>query len=155
MIKKCTVCKISKEESDFPFRNKEKNIRNTRCKECQKKMSKAHYSATKEEYLSRTKLRRKGRKAWYTSYLDTLSCSTCGEDENITLDFHHKDESTKEYLVSQMIHEFRSKEKTIKEIEKCVVLCSNCHRKVHAGLISDKKLKTLIVSQKFKDSFVI
>jgi predicted HNH restriction endonuclease len=33
-----------------------------------------------------------------------------------------------------MIHDGYSKERVIDEIEKCVVLCANCHRKFHGGL---------------------
>ena len=63
------------------------------------------------------------------------SCQKCGYSKCIeSLDFHHKNPSEKEFTIGQ--HRNKSKEKLLEEIEKCVCLCSNCHRKVHAGIIN-------------------
>ena len=69
-------------------------------------------------------------KAWFDSIKSKLKCVKCGENHPATLDFHHKDPSTKEFAVSYTYRRF-SKEKILKEIEKCVVLCANCHRIHH------------------------
>ena len=49
------------------------------------------------------------------------------------LQFHHLDPSQKENQISAMLTGKRSK--TAAEINKCIVLCSNCHFRLHAGLI--------------------
>jgi hypothetical protein len=63
-------------------------------------------------------------------------CVVCGEDEPVVIDFHHLDESQKEYGVSFLVQQSYSLDRIKKEIDKCVCLCSNCHRKVHAGIIN-------------------
>ena len=67
----------------------------------------------------------------FTDYLGGC-CSKCGYDKCVdALDFHHLDGNDKDYLVSQMQYSTYSKERIIKEMEKCVILCSNCHRDLH------------------------
>lgn len=62
-------------------------------------------------------------------------CQNCGYDKYYgALDFHHLDESKKEFAISQYGHS-RSWERVKKELDKCIMLCSNCHREVHGGLI--------------------
>jgi predicted HNH restriction endonuclease len=45
------------------------------------------------------------------------------------LDFHHIDKETKEFTIGAI--KKGSKEKILKEIDKCVCLCANCHREFH------------------------
>ena len=63
-------------------------------------------------------------------------CVVCGEDEPVVIDFHHLDDTQKEYGVSFLVQQSYSLDKIKNEIDKCVCLCSNCHRKVHAGIIT-------------------
>ncbi|QXL90328.1 hypothetical protein [Salmonella phage NINP13076] len=60
-------------------------------------------------------------------------CILCGEKEPVALDLHHIDESTKDANVSDLMR--RGTKRLIDEMNKCVVLCANCHRKVHAGIL--------------------
>lgn len=69
---------------------------------------------------------------WLSNIKDDLECLRCGESFNEALDFHHKDDSDKFDGITHMINRY-SKEKTRNEIEKCVVLCANCHRKAHSN----------------------
>ncbi len=50
-------------------------------------------------------------------------------------DFHHLNGEEKDYAMASL--RMYSEKTMMKEVEKCAVLCSNCHRKLHAGLISD------------------
>ncbi|HEY1074630.1 MAG TPA: hypothetical protein VGE59_02925, partial [Patescibacteria group bacterium] len=63
------------------------------------------------------------------------SCCVCGESSSVCLDFHHLDDKTKSFNLSDVKSWGWSMKKVEAEIEKCVVLCANCHRKVHAGII--------------------
>jgi len=56
-------------------------------------------------------------------------CMTCGENDSACLDMHHLDPTTKEKDPSRL----GKYETFLKEAEKCVVLCRNCHAKFHAG----------------------
>ena len=53
----------------------------------------------------------------------------CGEDRWYVLDFHHIGD--KDFNISQKVQEGCSLDTIKKEIEKCIVLCANCHREVH------------------------
>ena len=55
----------------------------------------------------------------------------CGENHPACLDFHHKDKKDKSFNVAIMASSGYSIEKIKEEIAKCIVLCSNCHRKEH------------------------
>lgn len=59
-------------------------------------------------------------------------CMKCGYNKcSSAIDFHHKNPDEKEFSVSQPCY---SKERILKEIQKCVLVCSNCHAELHAGL---------------------
>ena len=64
-------------------------------------------------------------------------CKLCGYDKcHNALEFHHLDPTIKEESPSslrQVTDELRWKS----ELKKCILLCSNCHREVHAGLHPD------------------
>jgi len=58
-------------------------------------------------------------------------CIACGYDRYIgALDFHHLNENEKIYNVGTLISG-GSRLKAIVEIQKCILLCSNCHRELH------------------------
>ena len=50
------------------------------------------------------------------------------------MDLHHLDPSQKDERVAQLAKS-SSYKKLQEEIDKCVVLCANCHRMVHGGII--------------------
>lgn len=65
-------------------------------------------------------------------------CQRCGYDTYLgALDFHHIDPNEKEFTVGD--RDFRL-EQCIEEIEKCIMICTNCHRELHAGLWDIKDL---------------
>jgi 5-methylcytosine-specific restriction endonuclease McrA len=59
-------------------------------------------------------------------------CVRCGETDTACLDFHHRNPAEKEAEIGNVARRWGS-ERLLAEIAKCVVLCSNCHRKFHAG----------------------
>lgn len=63
-------------------------------------------------------------------------CALCGEVEIVCLDFHHLDPATKSFDVSQSARQKKNEAEIRAEIQKCVVLCGNCHRKLHGGVLS-------------------
>lgn len=63
-----------------------------------------------------------------------IKCQQCGYDScKRAIDCHHLDTEEKDLEPSKMRSSFVSLERMRKEFEKCVLLCSNCHREVHAG----------------------
>lgn len=77
---------------------------------------------------------KKRRKAVRNKAIATLGgkCSVCGYDTCIeALEFHHLDQNLKEFSISQNGHS-RSWERVEREIQKCILLCANCHREEHS-----------------------
>lgn len=62
-------------------------------------------------------------------------CEICSYDNcNSAFDFHHINSFEKEFNISGKTI---WNEKLEQELQKCVLLCSNCHREVHEGLHPD------------------
>lgn len=156
MLKLCKVCGEYKEESEFPVHSHGR-LRST-CKVCwnqrnrtkraenadkYREKNRLYYQANKAQVIERTKEwgrthrteRRKAvqdmrerRRAEIQEYKKSKGCCLCGESDPACLDFHHLDSEEKEFEIAQLT---LSKSKMEEEIKKCVVICSNCHRKVH------------------------
>lgn len=59
-------------------------------------------------------------------------CILCSYSKCLaSLDFHHLDSSKKDFGIGTFLT--RSFENLKEELDKCVLLCANCHREVHAG----------------------
>lgn len=72
---------------------------------------------------------------------DELRCTRCGEQRPAALDFHHQDEKTGG--VSKMVNDGYSKARIREEIDRCLVLCANCHREEHDVSTDPEILPTL------------
>ncbi len=68
---------------------------------------------------------------WFDEYKSRLRCGRCLEAHPACLEFHHREPKKKEMVVSKALDWGWSVERILKEISKCEVLCSNCHRKEH------------------------
>ena len=95
-----------------------------------------YYEENKEGLLADAKDRygrlskENGKK--YLEYKSLHPCVICGEENPIVLEFHHKvKRENKKSRISHLIFSRAKWDKILKEIEKCVVLCSNCHLIVH------------------------
>lgn len=61
-------------------------------------------------------------------------CELCGYNRCIkALEFHHTDPSEKDFAISQDGHT-KSWEKIRTELDKCIIVCANCHREIHDTL---------------------
>jgi predicted HNH restriction endonuclease len=90
------------------------------------------YKDRHQEHIARERL---AGKQWCLTVAGVWACLRCGEDDPIALDFHHRDPATKVGEVN--LHSSRPtaevQRRLREEIAKCVVLCANCHRKLHVG----------------------
>lgn len=92
--------------------------------------SKTYYEKNKTKVIKAAAVNRKKFTADWAAFKATLKCTMCEEDHPATLDFHHIDPNEKEYSIDRLVR--NCSWKNIKmELEKCVVLCANCHRKHH------------------------
>lgn len=112
MIKVCSRCKQEKQEEDFPMNGKK---RHSWCKEC-------HRQVVKEKYIA--------NRDFVNSLKD--KCCICGYDKNkAALEWHHTD-NNKEFTINKLAkNAITNKERILKEIEKCILVCANCHREIH------------------------
>jgi ribosomal protein L37E len=79
-------------------------------------------------------------------------CVICGYNKcRRALDFHHINPDEKDFRIADLGHGSIKWSKIEKELRKCVVLCSNCHREVHDGLHDDKILVTTFSEAKLKE----
>ncbi|OGI18574.1 MAG: hypothetical protein A3B68_02280 [Candidatus Melainabacteria bacterium RIFCSPHIGHO2_02_FULL_34_12] len=61
-------------------------------------------------------------------------CKLCGYNRCIeALEFHHTDPSKKDFSISSRGHS-RSWKRVKEELDKCTMLCANCHREIHTKL---------------------
>lgn len=57
-------------------------------------------------------------------------CGICGYNKCINaLEFHHLEPNEKEFNVGRLIN--NNWDKLVKELQKCICICSNCHREIH------------------------
>jgi hypothetical protein len=99
--------------------------------EYHKQKSREHYQKYKQKYNERNALQRERTKQ-VIAEAKIGGCTICDESTPVCLDFHHLGD--KDMEVSKMWG--MNDDKVRKEIEKCVLLCSNCHSKVHAGILN-------------------
>lgn len=91
----------------------------------------------KEKYRKwQEKYRKKLQDEWKL-FKDTLECLLCNENNGCCLDFHHVDDNDKEFNITNI---YKNKNKLKKELNKCVVLCANCHRKLHSNKLTQTEI---------------
>lgn len=122
-------------------------------KECKKHGEVDHALTTKGSYICK-----QCRVEWTTNKRKRIKinlvkchgdkCNICGYDKCITaLQFHHIDPSQKDFNIAKAggIIAFN---KAIEETKKCILVCSNCHSEIHAG-INKTKLKSSFIDNFF------
>ena len=63
-------------------------------------------------------------------------CEICGYNKSLSaLEFHHLNANEKDFGISEKGYT-RSIDKNKEEVDKCILVCANCHREIHEGLIN-------------------
>jgi hypothetical protein len=89
-----------------------------------------HYRNIK--YNTERSLQRRARlRSWVNEQKRASGCRECEEIDPRCLDFHHIDPESKTRAIGEMITYGYGRDSLRAEIEKCVVLCANCHRSEH------------------------
>ena len=109
---------------DNPELVREQRQRNEKNRDKEKRSKSSRNSKEKRKEL--TIRWRKKIHDWINEYKLSNGCCVCGYNKYAeVLDFHHNSE--KEFDIGRC----RKLERTKKEVEKCIVLCSNCHKELH------------------------
>lgn len=137
MNKICTKCGIEKPIEEF-YKNKTKRDGHSSiCKDCQREADRRYYLSNKDKVRKRAKVFHK-KVMDYINSRKSIGCYICSEKDIACLDFHHLRDKVTE--VAKLIgNDNLTQIKT--EIDKCVVLCANCHRKLHFYGLSLEELK--------------
>ena len=118
-MKKCPRCNTEKKLNEFYDRRN--GIGNSPyCKPCHKDQT-----IERQRLFKRKSIEYKGNKCYYCGYSRYQGA----------LQFHHLDPSKKNFSISK-IKLTTWDERATNELDKCVLLCANCHMEVHAGVIS-------------------
>ena len=130
-MKQCVTCGEFKEEEAFNWRYKALGQRHKICRDCQSQHAKNWYDSHREQHIENTRKNRdrvrEETRDWVWEYLKTHPCEVCGESDPVVLEFDHLGGKDKE--VSLMVSQGYSLDAIKREIEKCHVLCANCHRR--------------------------
>lgn len=134
-MKRCCRCKKEKLLWHFATDRSSKDGKQSRCKKCCQVYARKQYEQKRDYCIEKS-----SRRVYYIlaenqeksrQYKSEIGCKYCSENDPVALDFHHKF-GDKEYTISSKMSTLRWTQLLI-EIAKCDVLCSNCHRKFHAG----------------------
>lgn len=127
---RCSHCKEIKPLIDYNWKNKANNKRKDYCRVCDRQIKKNFYYRNKARIIESVTSRKRANIAKFNEWKQTLKCIKCGESDDVCLDFHHLDPSKKEATVSTFVGCGMLKQ-AMEEATKCIVVCSNCHRKIH------------------------
>jgi hypothetical protein len=93
------------------------------------------YIDRRQYLIAAVRKRRKKIRQMAVEYKDG-QCEICGYSRCIeALEFHHNNSSGKDFSISERGYT-RSWAKVKEELDKCMLLCANCHRELHASAAS-------------------
>lgn len=131
MTKKCCICKNDLDIINFKKNSAASDGFQHQCIQCHKEYRKNHYIKNREKYRNKIKQRKIYIKEWLENFKKNIECIKCGEKHIATLDFHHIDPTKKDRAIGKTVERGYSIDNIKKEISKCIILCSNCHRILH------------------------
>lgn len=101
-------------------------------KEYQVEYRKTWYAQNRGRRIEEVKKRRAALRLFVFKCKASIGCQECPESNPHCLDFHHYED--KERCVSEAVSRGWAIVRLLKEMEKCFVLCANCHRKIEASV---------------------
>jgi len=131
MDKTCNKCHLTKDVNEFHKATDNHDGLQHFCKICKKAIDRARYLSTDKKSVCRK--RAVNMQSIITEIKRAAGCKYCTEKDPVALDFHHTNKD-KEFNIGRG-GKSMSLDKLLKEIQKCEVICANCHRKLHAGTL--------------------
>ena len=127
----CYKCGKFRAAKFFSRRTRNKNGLSEICKDCKRNNRLGISQEHRYPYFRRFRAEKRKR-------LDEIKartgCSSCGENDTRCLQFHHLDSKQKDRTISRLYAGTWGWERILREIAKCVVLCANCHLKLHRSV---------------------
>jgi hypothetical protein len=102
-----------------------------------------YYATHRQAELDRVKKRQAATLAWLRD-VRRRPCEDCGNSfPPYVLDFDHRDPGKKLFAITTGSAHLKSRDKLIAEIEKCDIVCANCHAlRTYANLMERKRRST-------------
>jgi len=129
-MKRCFTCKEYKAFELFSKCKRNPDGYQRECKACKKIRDADYYKRNPEVYLKHNKQHRETLRQNLIEYKTGLKCEICNESRPWCLAFHHHN-NDKDDAISQLVSRMCSWDRVLKEIEKCTVVCHNCHADIH------------------------
>ena len=127
---KCYRCHERKSADDFAWRSQKRGQRDSFCRPCRSAYGKEHYEANKQRYIDQARVSKEAIRVERTRYLLEFfkehPCVDCGETDPVVLEFDHLRD--KSFAIGTKLAHF-AWQTILDEIEKCEVVCANCHRR--------------------------
>jgi hypothetical protein len=128
-MRKCSKCQEEKPLDQFG--KKDKNRLQNYCKECNKIRCREYYANNKDILKPQINLARKKRTNKIRDYIRDLKsktpCTDCHKNyPYYVMDFDHQ--HSKKFLISQAPTHGMGLDLIKQEIDKCEIVCANCHR---------------------------
>lgn len=128
VYRRCSTCSVDKALSSFGRDKRVTNGYGYRCKQCIRTKGGHEQSHIR---LQTQKLWRQEKEKIIARYRSLFACK-CGESDSVTMQFHHRDPNTKVFEIGSGRRMGNISAQMLQtEIEKCDVLCANCHLKAH------------------------
>ncbi len=152
-MKLCRKCKTEKEDSEFHKQKHHKDGLASYCKPCAIAAAQSNNRKDLRKVACRAKDKRRKVFKLVESIKESYGCCLCGEKCGCCLSFHHINDD-KDVDVSTLVLK-KNIRKLFLEMNKCVVVCENCHRKVHRGILScyGKSICSINLEDYFDNSF--
>jgi hypothetical protein len=130
MKRRCGRCLSLKPVSEFAWRRKHHGQLDSMCRGCRAAYHRQHYLANGQRYIARARKQALAleRTSYRIHYFNSHPCADCGESDPVVLEFDHLDTQAKSFDIGQSLP-YRKWESILEEIEKCEVVCANCHRR--------------------------
>ena len=125
-LKTCSQCSVEKPIAEFNFRHRAAGVRHSYCRDCGRRLTHNHYTRRKRLYLDRN-LRAYNERREMVLKAKSRPCADCGiQYPYYVMDFDHRDGASKRFSLHS-VHSV-TKRAILSEIEKCDIVCANCHR---------------------------
>lgn len=99
-------------------------------KEKQKEYRDNWYRNNREKHIKTSRINRVRQKKIWDEFKASQKCTHCGLQHPAVIDFHHVIRGPDKKSVNKLVADGRFTAAR-KEVEKCIPLCSNCHRMLH------------------------
>ena len=129
-MKSCSKCGESFPKEHYKIASRKQGYRRSECRTCMNKDKSIRAMKYYTEWMTKLIPQHLG--------MEKIRCLRCGYDRSlVAIEFHHSDPEKKEQMISALVRNIspfgENKHKVLEEVDKCEIICSNCHREILLG----------------------